>query len=1175
MVKIRGKKCTNWFICVNCKKYVDRRRVDAHFVTFAHIKAATGCIPTKEKVIADDEADLNDNAGVSESFDFAEEYAPDFLDEDNDNISYQHFELSDDESTHDMTNKSLPLVLDKQDDGPSQPWIAGAFESLEMANLTEIMNSFGDQQAMKFYFVAEHTKEQGGIQYLIARAFRHTEYIGGGNDDERNPTVAESCWHFHNFVQYTSMSDKQRKREASIIQSLVSSFSGGQSLFHGTRVLSYREQNKFYGRSNQHSLWNTLPVPTVENVGGIAYTNPLNVIRYLFAFAADLDEYVLELRGCASTDSSVTPVVYSITQCKAFRMWRNEILESELPAFLKDYLKALLLWAVDWRDGFGSNRTKQNRKSTNAWTFSLSTPSDKVNSLSNTLPIALGLKKNPFWPEVEHRFRKDMAHLDGGLKPIMVYHGGIRKCVPIFVRRLACLTDKVERADYTSTLSCTSPFHRFFGRIIKFDPPKMNVDAIGQYIENQKSGQHDLTLKQFGWSCDYVDRTTNGGSFPSCYRCRKKNVDRIREFEPQYIYDGMQQDEEECSLCGNWALNSTNKKKLSFQAPKNYPTMALPNSPVRPPLGREVGLETLEYIEVDFATMIAAARFAFFNSSCKRGVGWTKAICKAYLRCCGINGRNQDLVYDWAKKAHRTGKAINYNQEDGVGGFKFPAAWIGDMQANLFIEMLMHLFFLGVAESNFKLCNMYMASSGRPIETFKRTVQPLLTVLTRFNLSWLLVLPFSGSDAKRTTGTWVSENWLGFVRISKVLYSYCLRKGIVDERAGANDVVRMVTSFTALVARVLSHAGATEATSQCVSYMLKEFLSSVRELDIRVRHKVMNSIASSRNGSSSSAAASAAGDEKSGDQWWLKSNYVSTLNLPPTIRFLGPLVNFWDGGGKGERYIQEIKPHIPRGVRDGGLFFVRLLEKVYKVNAIQQIEEKHNPLTNTEKKSSKEADVFNVSDSDDDEDDGDNHQCNPPDVGPIFDTDEISNDGSSDNDQDDDGVEDQDDDEEEEQWSTPMEDKEMAKARTFYTYKRKSDLDHSLQNNEPIAGVIIKLGNGSPQMYAIYKKPHKEFGWVKVSFADNEGLLVFGMWYAPLTAEEADLPPTSLEHATKMAKLASVAIPLRYTFGDTHEHAIKYCVITNWWRERNQHGRYLLPSLAFDLYNAQVPSSSE
>jgi hypothetical protein len=338
----------------------------------------------------------------------------------------------------------------------------------------------------------------------------------------------------------------------------------------------------------------------------------------------------------------------------------------------------------------------------------------------------------------------------------------------------------------------------------------------------------------------------------------------------------------------------------------------------------------------------------------------------------------------------------------------------------------------------------------------------------------------------------------------------------------------------------------------------------------------MNSLVSRSSGEESLSA----GDEKSRDQLWLKSNYVSCLNLTCTIRLLGPLVNFWDGGGKGERYIQEIKPHIPRGVRDGGLFFVRLLEKVFKVNAIQHIEEKHNPLTRTENSEEivEKTSLYDVSDSDDEENSSE-PEATLTNAGfaPITcDTDEVSNESDSNQDDDGDGNNEDDGDdnahggEDEEQWSTPMEDKEMAKARTFYIYKRKAALDASIENNEPVAGVLIKLPNGLAQMYALYKKPHKEFGWLKITFTDDEGVYVCGMWYAPMKVQEAEaddlLPPASLEHANKLARSATVAIPLKYTFGDTHEHALKYCVITNWWRERNHLDRYALPSLVFGLY---------
>ena len=157
-------------------------------------------------------------------------------------------------------------------------------------------------------------------------------------------------------------------------------------------------------------------------------------------------------------------------------------------------------------------------------------------------------------------------------------------------------------------------------------------------------------------------------------------------------------------------------------------------------------------------------------------------------------------------------------------------------------------------------------------------------------------------------------------------------------------------------------------------------------------------------------------------------------------------------------------------------------------------------------------------------------------------------------------------DDEDQQWSTPMEDKQMEKARVYYIYKRHTVLEEAIARHDPISGIIIQAKDGSPQMYLIYKVPGKKFGWKKVSFNDAEGTHVCGLWYAPITVEEVDAPPSTTTEITKLAKLATVAVPLRYPVGDTHPDGLKYCVITNWWRERNEKGQYVLPSLAFEVY---------
>ena len=67
---------------------------------------------------------------------------------------------------------------------------------------------------------------------------------------------------------------------------------------------------------------------------------------------------------------------------------------------------------------------------------------------------------------------------------------------------------------------------------------------------------------------------------------------------------------------------------------------------------------------------------------------------------------------DAAMKAHHEGAMVDYTGSK-LGEHVMPASWIGDPPLIQFIEALMHLFFLGIAESNFKLSNMFLVSTGR------------------------------------------------------------------------------------------------------------------------------------------------------------------------------------------------------------------------------------------------------------------------------------------------------------------------------------------------------------------------------------------------------------------------------------------------------------------------------
>lgn len=1161
--KGRGSNCQTWYLCLVCEKPVSQKRAKHHFKCPSHLSAYNkqkNAYQQQEEQL--EEAQLDDS-NSSESNPFRMEVVK----IENDSIQSQSIE-----SETVISGITTAEASKRKENACAMDWLEAAFVHIPKASIMELIESFDDQLNMRLYFAAEHGRVGGGVQYLVTRMFRKNEHIGG-QIGVQIATFEEARWHFLSFVQYISMGERQRKRQALLTSTTASSLVRN-NFFQATRPILHHEQDRFYGRSNKDTLWNAVPIPTTRNIDGIGYISPVNACRFLLAFATELDDFTVEFsQHPAGNDdpSSVEPkdiVVFHISQSRAMQDWKHAVQGSSDEQCAAKMKRFALAWMTDWRDGFGANRTKQNRKSTNAWTISLSTPKDRINAIDNTLPIALGLKKNPAWPKVEQLFREDMQKLSNGDRPMMLYHGGFKKIIPVCIRRIACLTDKVERGDYTATLSCTSNYHRKFGSIVRIDAPKFKLQPLRECLDGQRKGTSDNQLRQYGWSHAFVDNSLNGGLFPACYSCRRANANLLRDVA---AFDASTPNIP-CQQCADWVLDDTTKHMLRFRAPKSYPVEQLPNCPVAPPVGREVGREYLEWMVLDFKSLRQAVRYAFYNCCAKTRTGWTKQICRSYLRSCGVNGKQQDELYEAARQAFKDNAVIDYDDNcTKLGGYEMPAAWIGDLSVPYFIELLMHLLFLGCAKSNFKLTNKFLSTVNRGEQTFKKSVQELLKALTGFNLAWCLVLPFNGSKkSKLTTGTWVSENWLAWVRIQKVVFVWFARN-IEDERKGANDVIRMVACFTALVARVCSHSGVNKKLLGLIDCLVKEFLSSVRELDIRVRHKEMNALANSSSADddgqevTGTSDGNSPGADKSREQFWLKSNYMSLTNLVNAMLLLGPLVNFWDGGGKGERYIQEIKPHIPRGVRDGGLFFLRLLEKLFKLKAMAFIEEFLTPKQPKEEEIS--SDNSSSNDSNASEANGTTISAASSEViieATIPTTICLGNDGSSLST--DDSGEDQN---EEEQWSSPMEDEQMSKARTIYVYKNKSVLQEAFGNQEPISFVILRGKSGDAEAYALYKRPRSRnrFGWCKVEFDDENGVKVCGLWYCPLKLKNVTAqPPKKFDKIQQVARMSTLAIPLRYMLGRNHANAAKYCVITNWWRERNENGRYVLPNLDFDRY---------
>jgi hypothetical protein len=745
-----------------------------------------------------------------------------------------------------------------------------------------------------------------------------------------------------------------------------------------------------------------------------------------------------------------------------------------------------------------------------------------------------------------------MVQLTNILSPVLVYHGVLQKILPVYFKQMVTIEDRPERADDTGTIAYSSNMHRCFGVAGKIETPKLKLEDLNGFISAESLG---TSQSDWGWCDDFIDLEgeikKNGGLLPSCRNCRRKRLELLGVIAPIPIVKKARKQGGNgiCHDCTDWKLVDDPRGLLKFPKPPDWPRFFYEDCPVKPVLGREPERTHLGFIQLSFEGMIKSAKYAFYHCSRpEKGKSWTNKACRGYLRTCGINEKHADGILRAAMESKHL-HDIDYGSKESIGSFKFPASWTGSLPLKMYIEAIMHQLFLGNAESLLELASKWTSlkeSGGISNAAFRREIQPLLQDLRPLQLSWLLAYPFSGKPADYKTGSWVSENWLAFVRLAPVLFGWCYQDLEQGNKNGVKDLARTILSFHALVARVMTHGGVDEDFILETSLHLKEFMSCLRELDVRVRFRTHN----------------ADGKDKKGDAWWLKSNFMSLFNLIPMMEELGPPILWWDGGGKGERFIQEIKPHIRKGVREDSLsFFVGLTQKIYRLRATDLLEERYG-LTQVRGNNDEGEPIQTLSDavysaeangqlieSSDEEWDPDDSEDAESSEGES--SDEVLQETKS---------------KEKPLLFSKAEEEGMSKGSTIYVYRNQQMLEFAIDSMKPIAGILQNEAN-QLVFYSVFRVPVKQFARLKLVFDDTDGVHFFGLWYSKIKTVAGNAPIVgSFAEIQQDAKMSAVAIPLWYIIGKDKPDSQKYCVITNWWKPRSPGGVYKWPTLDPSLY---------
>ena len=1052
-------------------------------------------------------------------------------------------------------------------------WLAKAMEAIPTATVQDMFGAFSGpgMHRMKNFWIAELGSGLGrcggGMKYLSAICFQQCK--DSQLDKERFPDLDEALWHLLKLMQYDSMNREQRRRQSRIDKTLLENFQAG-IFFRDTFIPTHLQLGRYYGTTGKYSMKNNLPYPQSRDVGGVAYVSPKAAIAYLMANGIPIDE--VQVTADDKRKLRYKQVVHAASECQKAIDWINSIKrgyygsddygsdESVGAPNSKNgapvFPTVICLAVSDWADGFGPGKVKNNRNAVDCKTMTISPPRTKLTTSSNTLPIALGLKKASGWNEVEQLFREELEELTNSHTPVFFYNGAIQKVVPCFVRRFAVLSDKIERNGLTSTLGCGSDIHRRFAVSGKIQTPSCNLQAIDRYLKKEGEGK---ATPVFGWSDKFVVRSvdTNGSIFPSCPKCRKFGLQQIGVV---FLDANIGNTGGTCAQCTNWELLPGNQSSicLTFPAHKQYPTSATEGSPVPPPEGRNVFADEIKlpFVKLDWSFMKQACRFTFYQVSQPKNA-WTKAGAICYLKHCGVSTEAAERLYKFAKDVAKSKEHdnIDYSESKGIGKFQFPAAWLStQLKLEDYIEAPMHLLFLGLTESNYDLITKWLSSAPAAaklgVAPFKAVLQELIKDLRGFSLSWLAAYPLTGKKGSLGTGSWVAENWSFLVRISQFIYGWCARNHNCSGRYGVDDMSRMVIAFHALVARLLTHSGISRRHIKATELYMKEFLSATRELDIRVRHHILN------------ASVARATDSKKTEAWWLKPNYMSLINLLYMMASIGPIVEWWDGGFRGERFIQLVKPLIKNGVREDILsFFQNIMDKYYQSNQLDLMAKLYG-LCESIASDDNQATFVTLQDVLDEltgllVPEGDEDTITLVDETENGDVDEDA------------------DFEHPDAYFSNNEVLGMTKKRTIYIYRNERQMNEAISVKKPLAGIVevaknTGTGKTAFKFKLVFRKPVKQFACRQVDFDDNNGIHFHGLWCAaPTVQNDIDYSTGSFSDIQAMSKLAAVAIPLRYVLGNDHPDSNKYCVITNWWKYRMSDGWYRLPTLDATLYGAQ------
>ena len=772
---------------------------------------------------------------------------------------------------------SMPEVHDVFLSSTTGHALSSAYEErLSEVSKTSPSFKFSNDSSTKF-FKAQHESGMGAA-YLVGFSQFHIDLTTTREEVE----AEEIAYHMKIALLASKLTFSERKLLASVVDGtskivhkrMSEALSGHISKLKLTSLPTSTNSIRSRYVEGKFSILKNLPRPVVRCIDAHGYVSLKDCIADILAHGLELDIITVQAEQVLD--------VSKISESK----YAREIFDRASSLYPGE--KVVVLYFNEWSDDFEPlYSSKGTRGSTWLKTVTIAPPPDKLHSLCNTYPIAIG-KKSANHELIERQFALEMLQLRNG-EHNPFYSSTLKSNVKVYVEMFASLQDQPERRHANYVMLGGGKFTARWGHAIDFASVATGVPAC-------KDCFHQLLQ---------MNRT--GGATPTF----------------------------SCDKCLNWETN-IDSGLLDFSPPKNFPEseVPLPSGMLRP-------------LKLTYDTMKVAVVKAHNQVVCGE---WTVENSKSYLWVNGLNTDAIRAILECATNVVTFASlerdkamypadyaAICREKSRSPCSFEcwqFPAFWVRGTKLSQHIDVVMHILFLGVIKASIKRVEDWMKGCGKH-DCFLSYAKGVLDVVQKLNLNWCKVLPYPSGRF----GGWVSENYLALARLLPWFYAP------LDEIAGDPEVYEQPVCpqwlWTAkenklwLSKRGLAATGLADVLRHRVNhYMTQEdgpppllqpvggpvsdvfmMLECLWSMTGYMMAKTVNSshVATCEHHIKLFLSAFDRFDgkiRKSKDKpMWLSSyNYVCLLNIPEVMNEFGPLSNLWEGGGQGEKILRNVKP---------------------------------------------------------------------------------------------------------------------------------------------------------------------------------------------------------------------------------------------------------------------------